>query len=356
MYAKTWQGLRFVWIDAKLEIDVEVVDQGTTPNLKLEVLFFNGTEATGLETVDMANAHMHWTAVNPGWYTFGLQCPSIVPLNYYDDVTVLSMILVAPADKVPQFLAHLPIPGIEQQSLLTAIRVIGASAMITLDGVNSLSGGNAVGLARLSKAVLPENLFINSRNETTTSQLLRNPRAVKLKDAKHGIYGWSKPIEQDCLEWQEPLQFAEGYSDGNSTEGIDAALPQRYNSQMYAPGGWVYLAVNVPSGVVDAATYPALTGRYTCAWSVEYKTESAWVQSQLPISGPRVHDEMLTALAKLPEFTTNSSHIGSLVGDILGVVAGVGAAAAAVGGAAAAWAGGAGVLGVAEALAPLAVL
>lgn len=120
-------------------------------------------------------------------------------------------------------------------------------------------------------------------------------------DTDEGVHNWVRPAGDDS--------FA-AYDVGPRSVGLSLGrIPEPYDIE--ADVDYTMVAYSIPK---SAGTPSGRPGYWTCAWAVEYETESPWRDQEVPDVHPAAWDEAVFQSGRVPGGTTNKSHLARLWG------------------------------------------
>jgi hypothetical protein len=261
-----------------------------------------------------------FTAPESGNYSFVVEFSGALALNF----AFLTMNLASggaspwgiPVPPGPtSHIGHRPIPGIENRTTMTHIRVNGASIMLTPDSAELAKGGRIVG-CQVDSAYIAESFVTNAQGGSATDTII-NLSGSDTRDFKRGGYAFHKPYSPDSYEMQQPFRFNIVYNPQsiNGTTQRSQALSD-YVSYMEPPDGWVVYGVNTPPTVTGVGSaWPGGIIHVTHAFSVEYKTNDVWLGQEAPPTGSHMimYDETMSLVGNAAQFYDNPFHVRDLI-------------------------------------------
>jgi len=186
-----------------------------------------------------------------------------------------------------------PLPQWESvEAAVDTIRVSGVSLMVTPNAPALYRGGQCTGLQ------LPNdrNWFYPCETGDPYSTLSSDQNATTM-DFQNGIYGFLKPTDPEDLRLLEPLVTRNEIVVG-------------YRNPVNPPGGWLVAVAKVSK--VDAA-YPGGLAHVTTCFATEFQTVSPWFEVSPPTITVAQFEQGLQISTRMPQWHTNSFHIGDIL-------------------------------------------
>lgn len=287
----------------------------------MSVFRWSGQTAVTTTIISFTSANsVTYTPQDSGNYAFVVEFQGTITLTF----AFMRMVLASgaaitygvtvPAGPVSH-IGHRPIPGIENRTTMTHIRVNGASIMLTPDSAELAKGGRIVG-CQVDSAYIAESFVTNANGGSATDTII-NLSGSDTRDFKRGGYAFHKPYSPDSYEMQQPFRFNILYNPQsiNGTTSRSLALSD-YVSYMEPPDGWVVYAVNTPPTVTGVGSaWPGGIIHVTHAFSVEYKTNDVWLGQETPPTGSNMvmYDETMSLVGRAAQFYDNPFHVRDLI-------------------------------------------
>lgn len=322
MYARspeTQQDMKFVYMTKNETFEMHIGDAGTSPVItpfSWTVYKWNGSRPEPLETRETTVVYAdNWAAPESGNYAFSFRftgftaAPNAVTVKAWWSVNNPGF----SHTPVHSHIGHMPIPGLSERSLMSAIRVNGCSIMITPDSTTLASGGRIAG-AQTDDSFLVESLVRNVAGGQATDTVENLDESVTM-DFHRGGYAFHKPRSSKSYERIVPIKHNADYQprsvDGSSSIAMTVS---GYFSNLTAPDGWVAYAVNTPqspSGIL-IPTWPGGIAHVTFCFSIEYWHNDVWVMKELPPLGPADYAAIMQLIGTADQFHTNALHLSDL--------------------------------------------
>lgn len=212
-------------------------------------------------------------------------------------------------------LGHRPMPGIENRTTLTHIRVNGAAIMCTPDSAELAKGGRITG-CQVDSAYIVESFVTNAQGGSAVDTII-NLEGSDTRDFKKGGYAFHKPYSSDSYTMQQPFRFNINYNPQN-IQGVTSTVQavSDYTSYMEPPDGWVVYAIATPPSVIGGVTsWPGGLCHISHYYSVEFRTNDVWIGKSLPPFGSQMlaYDEMMSYVGTAVQFHDNPFHIRDLL-------------------------------------------
>lgn len=186
-----------------------------------------------------------------------------------------------------------PLPQWESmESAVDTIRCSGVSLMITPNAPALYRGGQCAGLQ------LPNDRswFYPCEGSDPYSVISSDQNSTTM-DFQNGIYGFLKPTDPEDLRLLEPLV--------TRNETIIG-----YRNPVNPPGGWLVTSVFVSK--VDTS-YPGGLAHVTTCFAVEFQTVSPWFEVAPPTVPVSQFEKGLQISTRMPQWHSNSFHIGDIL-------------------------------------------
>lgn len=286
----------------------------------LSVFRYTGNTIVDAVTLSIAGAtNVNHTAADSGNYAYAIEWSVLAATFSYLKMVLTSganVPFVAPVPAGPfSHLGHRPMPGIENRTTLTHIRVNGVAVMLTPDSAELAKGGRIVG-CQVDSAYTVESFVTNANGGSATDTVI-NLEGSDSRDFTKGGYAFHKPYSVDSYEMQQPFRFNISYNPQGvqGTTAVSLAVSD-YTSYMEPPDGWVVYAVATPPSSTGAgAPWPGGLIHVTHCFSIEYRTNDVWVGKELPPTGSNMiaYDEMMSLIGRAPQFHENPLHVKDLI-------------------------------------------
>lgn len=280
----------------------------------LGVMRCNGDTITETVSQSTAGTFVNFQAPETGYWAFYLQWEN-TPAVLGDGVLLIKGELSHQpgGSSVGSVLGHRALPGIEDRTLISGIRVNGASLMITPDSVELAKGGRVTG-AQLDTAFIVESIVKNASGGTPNNLIDNIPGSVGM-DFHKGAYAFHKPKTEASFEKQIPFKHNMDYVPRavfgvtNSTLTVSSS-----RSNINVPDGWLVYGVYTPEAVFSGSdkTYPGGIAHVTYSFSVEYWHYDVWIASKLPALGASQFNNVMQLLSTCPQFHENALHVRDL--------------------------------------------
>jgi hypothetical protein len=321
MYARspeTQQDMKFVYMTKNEQIQINIGDSGTLPvttPFSWTMYKWNGTRPEPMQTNVVSVTYTDvWSAPESGNYAFSFRFTGTVLSSA---VTVkLWWTVNNPAHNhynVHSHLGHMPIPGLSERSLMSAIRVNGCSLMITPDSTTLASGGRIAG-SQTDDSFLVESLVRNVAGGQATDTVENLDESVTM-DYHKGGYAFHKPRSSKSYDRVVPIKHNSDYQprsvDGSSSISQTVS---GYYSNLTAPDGWVVYAINTPQAPVGvfADNWPGGIAHLSFCFSVEYWHNDVWIMKELPPLGTADYASVMQLIGTADQFHSNAMHLSDL--------------------------------------------
>lgn len=274
----------------------------------------NGDTITEATAIPFAAANsVTMSAQETGYWGFYLQWENVLSLPDLSLVVFGELHHDAGPTSVGSVIGHRPIPGIEDRTLLSGIRVNGVSIMITPDSVELAKGGRVTG-AQLDTSFVVESIVKNANGGPPNNLIDNIPGSVGV-DYHKGAYAFHKPRTEASFEKVTPFKHNVDYVPRALYGVTSSALTVcSTRSNINVPDGWLVYGVTTPSSVIGGVdtTYPGGYAHVTYSFSVEYWHYDIWIGTKLPPLGASQFNNVMQLLSTCQQFHENKMHIADL--------------------------------------------
>lgn len=281
-----------------LHMGTAVEFHGLAENCAIVAYLLNGSTWQEFQSYPVLNG-ISWVIIglyNTGYYSFDfIVQPEAIATSNNLTMVVRSLTpsdAITPDGKSPiQMLGFLPLPDFDgMSSNVQAVRILGATAMLSQDASVLQKGGRCAGYQ------LPANVLITEAFGNPVTQFASRPGASQ-RQFENGIFAFHKPNRLSDLDLTPVVTTT------------DVGVIQSFYNPVYPPSGWLVLGASVTD---VSGSYPGGLAHGTFCFGVEYTTPSTWIDSRNPTTSFRDTEDALQLLAQTPQFHDNPFHISDV--------------------------------------------
>jgi len=271
----------------------------------------NGDDYTEGQGAPLGGPISGWVAPECGYYAFAVTLSSVTGTPTSVGFTMNLMDAAGSPGAIGSYIGMRALPGIEDRTLLSGIRINGASIMITPDSAELARGGRIAG-GQFAASFRADSIVKNAAGGSPNDLIANIPGASDI-DFAHGGYAFHKPRTQDSYKQHIPFKNNDDYVP-RAVEGFDtpSKVISSYHSEIEAPDGWLLYGVTTPEASLGSNTWPGGLCHVTYSFSVEYWNYDVWVEHRLPDEGVEEFNDVMQIVSHAPQFHENALHLSDL--------------------------------------------